>query len=427
MFALYMGTDGGKAQMYISNFAEEAPPDGYGRTVLHCDGNAFFASCETALHPEYARVPMAVCGSTEDRHGIVLAKNELAKKFGVSTAEPVWQAKKKCPELLTVRPTYGLYDEMSAKMNAIFRDYTDLVEPFGMDESWLDVTGSARLFGSGEDIAAEIRRRVKEELSLTVSVGVSFNKVFAKLGSDMKKPDATTVIPYKHFAAIVWGQPVSNLLFAGPSVTRRLVRIGIYTIGDLAAADEGFIGEYLGKSGSMLREFARGNDFAPVRECAYRRRPESVGQGMTFKRNLVSEEDISFAVKYLSMGIARRLRGHSLCCRAVAVTIRGVDLASRERCINLLSPTCVSDDIAAAARSVISGFRRPGEEIYSLTLRAEKLLPSDGREIQQSMFRTAEDELYEKRFFLESAVDKICERYGKNAVKIASSLNNGLI
>ena len=200
---MYMGTDSGKALMYISNFAESAPPDGYGRTVLHCDGNAFFASCETALHPEYARVPMAVCGSTEDRHGIVLAKNELAKRYGVATAEPVWQAKKKCPQLLNVRPTYGLYDEMSAKMNAIFRDYTDLVEPFGVDESWLDVTGSARLFGSGEDIAAEIRRRVKEELSLTVSVGVSFNKVFAKLGSDMKKPDATTVIPYKSFASAV--------------------------------------------------------------------------------------------------------------------------------------------------------------------------------------------------------------------------------
>lgn len=424
---MYMGTDSGKALMYISNFAEGAPPDGYGRTVLHCDGNAFFASCETALHPEYARVPMAVCGSTEDRHGIVLAKNELAKRYGVATAEPVWQAKKKCPQLLTVRPTYGLYDEMSAKMNAIFRDYTDLVEPFGVDESWLDVTGSARLFGSGEDIAAEIRRRVKEELALTVSVGVSFNKVFAKLGSDMKKPDATTVIPYKSFASAVWRLPVSALLFAGPSVTQRLGRVGIYTIGDLAAADGGFIGEYLGKSGLMLREFARGNDFAPVRECTYRRRPESVGQGMTFRRNLVSEEDISFAVKYLSMGITRRLRGHSMCCRTLAVAIRGVDLSVRERRTELTAPTCVSEDLAAAAKAIINGFRRPGEEIYSLTLRAERLAPSDGRGVQQTMFRTSEEERYEKRLSLESAVDKICERYGKNTVKIASAVNNGLI
>ena len=222
---MYMGPESKSKLMRTSNFRDNRSvldDPSKCRTILHCDANSFFASCETSIHPEYANVPMAVCGSVEDRHGIVLAKNELAKKYNIKTAETVWSAKQKCPQLVTVRPTYSLYGEMSQKMNRIFYDYTDLVEPFGVDESWLDVSGSLKLFGNGREIADSIRERVEKELGITVSVGVSFNKVFAKLGSDLKKPNATSVISYDNFASVVWPLPVSYLLFVGPSCAKSL-------------------------------------------------------------------------------------------------------------------------------------------------------------------------------------------------------------
>ena len=185
------------------------------RTILHCDCNSFFASVETVSHPEYARVPMAVCGSTEERHGIVLAKNELAKKYGIKTAETVWSAKKKCPDLVIAEPHYGEYVKFSRAVNRIYAEYTDEIEPFGIDESWLDVTKSRKAFGTGVEIAEMLRRRIREEIGITISVGVSFNKIFAKLGSDYKKPDATTVIDRENFKSIVYPLPVGDLLFVG--------------------------------------------------------------------------------------------------------------------------------------------------------------------------------------------------------------------
>ena len=329
VICMYMGHSDGSKIMYNSNFHSESnQPTEHScriRTVLHCDADSFFASCETAVNPEYALVPMAVCGSKEDRHGIVLAKNQWAKKFGIKTGETLWQAKQKCPSLLMVRPTYELYSEMSHKMNRIFCDYTDLVEPFGMDESWLDVTGSRMLFGDGEAIADSIRARVKKELGITLSVGISFNKVFAKLGSDLNKPDGVTLIPYENFASIVWKLPVSALLFVGPNCARGLARVGIRTIGDLAVCDREFIYEYMGKNGVMIRDFALGRDFAAVASAGSEPEPKSVSNGMTFRANLVTAEDVSFATTYLSMSVAERLRKHGLSCNSVAVTLRFPD------------------------------------------------------------------------------------------------------
>ena len=250
------------------------------RVVLHCDCNSFFASVETALHPEYAGVPMAVCGSTEDRHGIVLAKNELAKKYGIKTAETVYSAKKKCPELVIASPHYDKYSEYSAMVNAIYAKYTDMIEPFGIDESWLDVTASQKLFGTGEEIAELIRREVKETIGITVSIGVSFNKVFAKLGSDYKKPDAITVINHKNFRDIVFPLPVGDLLFIGKKTEIALASMGIKTIGDLAAASPELLRMRLGKAGEMIYHYARGEDESPV--SVVREAAKSVGNGFTF-------------------------------------------------------------------------------------------------------------------------------------------------
>ena len=406
--------------------SEDARP-GCGRTVLHCDGNSFFAACETSVHPEYGKVPFAVCGSTEDRHGIVLAKNELAKKYGVSTGETVWMAKKKCPSLVTARPTYGLYEDVSRRMNKIFYDYTDLVEPFGMDESWLDVTGSSRLFGDGEKIAGSIRARVKSELGITVSVGVSFNKVFAKLGSDLKKPDATSVIPYNRFASVVWPMPVGALLFAGRAVCAKLKGVGINTVGDLASTDPAFISRFIGKTGLMLRDFALGRDYSEVTPMGFEPDPKSVSNGMTFRANLCTREDITFAAHYLAGMVAERLRRHGMRCSTVAVSIRRPDLTFIVRRAPLASPTCVGAEIARAAVALVDSNRCGEEDIYSLTVHAEKLKRFDECELQQSFFQSESEKRSQKRLALESAVDSIRQRFGKHAVTIGSAINNRLI
>ncbi len=397
------------------------------RVILHCDANSFFASVETALNPQYRDVPMAVCGSVEDRHGIVLAKNELAKKYKIKTGETVWQAKKKCPSLVTVRPTYGEYTQFSQRMNRIFADYTDLIEPFGIDESWLDVTGSQKLFGSGVQIADTIRRRVREELGITVSVGVSFNKVFAKLGSDIKKPDATTVIDKRNFGSAVWGLPVSDLLFVGPSCTARLNRVGIMTIGDLAAAESGFLKQYLGKNGMMLHDFACGRDTSPVMPDGYEAEPKSVSNGMTFRYNLVTPQDVSFAVTYLAHSVASRLRRHGKLCRVVAVTVRFPNQTSFNRRAPARCSTNLARDIARDAIFLINQNVRAGEEIYAVTVHAEALEDVQGADVQETMFPTKEELEFKKYSSLETAVDKIKERYGKAALTICSAIGNRLI
>ena len=425
---MYMGPDHGGQIMKNSNFkstSNRSAPTKY-RTILHIDANSFFATCETALHPEYNLVPMAVCGSAEDRHGIVLATNALAKKYGVKTAETLWSAKQKCPNLLLVRPTYGLYEEISRKMNRIFYDYTDLVEPFGIDESWLDVTASKKLFGGGKAIADAIRGRIKQELGITVSVGVSFNKVFAKLGSDLKKPDATTIIPPQSFASVIWDLPVNYLLFVGPSCARTLNRIGIKTIGDLACANPTTLKEYLGKTGVMLQNFAAGQDYAPVTPMGYEPTPKSVSNGMTFRANLATPQDISFAVTYLSMSVAERLRKHGLCCNTVAVTIRTPNQQSFNRQAPLNHATCLYSEISKKALDIIAENQYMHKEIYSLTVHAEKLSPAEDS-FQQQLFADDWELNYKKHYSLESAVDSIRARFGRTAIGIASAVKNPLI
>ncbi len=428
---MYMGHSDGSKIMYNSNFksdnGREYKDFGNNRTILHCDADSFFASCEIMKNPEYALVPMAVCGSVEDRHGIVLAKNQIAKKYNIKTGETIWSAKQKCPELITVRPTYGLYSEMSKRMNDIFYDYTDLVESFGIDESWLDVTGSCKLFGSGREIADSIRARVKDELGITVSIGVSFNKVFAKLGSDMNKPDGTTVIPYSRFASIVWGLPASSLLFVGPACAKNLSKVGIETIGDLACCDENFISDYMGKNGTMLRNFALGRDYAEVTVMGYEPEPKSVSNGMTFRANLVTTDDVSFAVTYLSMSVAERLRKHKLCCNTVSVTLRYPNQTSVNRSMKLPSPTCLYSDLSAYALDIISANVLPNTEIYSLTVHAEKLTRENECDMQQQFFFSDSEKRYQKHRSLETAVDSIRSRFGKDSIGIASAVNNHLI
>ena len=385
------------------------------RVILHCDCNSFFASVETVMNPEYRNVPMAVCGSQEDRHGIVLAKNELAKQYGVRTADTVYSAKRLCPDLVIARPHYDKYLEFSERINAIYADYTDLVEPFGIDESWLDVTASVRAFGSGLHIAEEIRKRIKSEIGVTVSIGVSFNKVFAKLGSDYKKPDAITVIDRENYKKIVYPLPVGDLLFVGRKALEVLAVMGIAKIGDLAESSPDFLTEKLGKLGETIYKYARGEDDSAVAPPIEDNK--SIGNGLTFKRNLVTEEEIRSGVDYLSEEIGRRLRRHSLRASTVSVSVKDEYMRVLQRQRPLSSPSDIGREISDAAMQIIKDFWVLGKPIRSITVTAQSLSSSSNISEQIDIFADDSSEATREKLRRgEQVVDAIKERFGQEAI-----------
>ena len=396
------------------------------RTILHCDCNSFFASVECVFRPELKTVPMAVCGNPENRHGIILAKNELAKKAGVVTAETVWQARQKCPELVLVPPHHQEYVRYSNLVNAIYQRYTDQVEPFSIDESWLDVTGSRTLFGSGETIADAIRKAVREELGITVSAGVSFNKIFAKMGSDYKKPDATTVISRENYRQLLWPLPISEMIFVGKASRTALRELGIYTIGDLARAEPSLLLARLGKIGGVLSAYARGEDQSPVTSIYDEpEEPKSVGNGMTFRRDLSGEDDLRIGVLYLADSVAARLRRHGLRCRTVAVTVKDPKFHTVSKQKILPRSTDLAKTIAEVSLELIRSCWNPSSPIRSITITASRFHESGGDQL--SLFQSAE-EIKDpgKRERLEQAVDQVRSRYGRSAVSFGRILKNDI-
>lgn len=393
------------------------------RIILHSDCNNFFASVECMANPELCGKPVAVAGDRESRHGIILAKNEIAKKYGVQTAEPIWQAKRKCPELITVPPHHEKYKEYSERINKIYVDYTDQVERFGIDESWLDVTGSTRLFGDGRTIADSIRKRIKEEIGITVSVGVSFNKVFAKLGSDYKKPDATTVISRENFKEIIYPMPASALLFVGKRAYDTLLGCNIKTIGDLAMADEKLLEKKLGKMAYTLIRYARGEDDDPVMPFYQEREVKSIGKGMTFSRNLVGRDDIAKGVHALADNIARQMREKKLKCTTVQVHIKDTELKTISRQKTLDKPTYTVKDIFNEAMELIMENWKENQPIRMITVTGTNFVGEESGE-QMSLFDDFErDEKQEK---LEHTIDRIRGMYGRDIITSAGILNNDL-
>ncbi len=396
------------------------------RIILHCDCNAFYASVECLLHPEYRDVPMAVCGDPDSRHGIILAKNEKAKRYGVQTAETIWQAQRKCPGLVLAPPHRAEYVKYSRLVNEIYLRYTDQVEPFSIDESWLDVTGSGLLFGSGPEIADELRRVVEEETGLTISVGVSFNKTFAKLGSDYKKPNATTVLSRDTYRALLYPLPVERFLFVGESAAKRLRQTGIHTIGDLAGARRETLVSLLGKSGGGLWDMANGLDDAPVRRFDEAREVKSVGNGMTFRRDLAGGQDISLAVSVLADSTAARMRRHRVKCTTVQVTIRSPSFHTITRQKRLPSPTSLAAEIKAAALELIAASWNEKAPIRMLTVTGSGIVPEDASGEQLSLFETGAAGKREKQEHLETALDKIRDKFGRDALSFGSVLGNDL-
>lgn len=387
------------------------------RVILHCDLNCFFASVELLSHPEIQDLPVAVCGDPDSRHGIILAKNEPAKKLGVQTAETIWQAKQKAPGLILLPPHHSLYREYSRKINAIYGQYTDLVEPFGIDESWLDITGSMHLFGGDpKSIADGIRNRIREEFGLTLSVGVSFNKIFAKLGSDYKKPDATTVIPRETWQDIVWPLPVGDLLFVGHSAQKILGQYGIKTIGQLAACKRETLETLMGKLGGQLYDYANGLDRSPVRPQHQQEQVKSVGNGTTFPQNLTKWEEVRTGLSVLSDSVAMRLRKHGLYCGGVSVTIRYADFKQFSRQKRLSSPTHLMRDIYEAAAELTQSAWHAPDPIRALTVTALYLTGSDASYEQLDLLGEKVQIKNEKQEKLESAMDAIRGKYGKGSI-----------
>ena len=390
------------------------------RTILHCDLNNFYASVECLYHPELRGKPVAVSGDVENRHGIILAKNQQAKAAGVKTGEAIWQAKGKCSGLVCLPPDYRKYLRFSRLARKIYADYTDKIEAFGIDENWLDVSGSSALFGDGVKIANEIRRRIREEMGVTASVGVSWNKIFAKLGSDMKKPDATTVISEANFREVVWPLPVEELLYVGRSTKNKLNSRAVFTIGDLAARDVHLLKLALGVWGETLWTFANGLDAAPVAQSGEESFIKSVGNSTTTPRDLVNIEDVKMIVFVLAESVAARLRRHGLKCRTVAVNIRNNELYSFERQGKLPTPSYLAQDIASKALEIFRQNYTWDRPIRSLGVRGVDLVTEHGA-VQLDMF--APDSTEQEQ--LERTLDRLRERFGPYCVRRCALLQDG--
>ncbi|MDR0974444.1 MAG: DNA polymerase IV [Ruminococcus sp.] len=379
------------------------------RKILHCDVNNFYASVEILHHPKLRGKPVAVGGSAEERHGIILAKNYIAKPFGIQVGMALWQARQKCPDLIILPPDYPKYQKFSALFRKILLEYTDLVEPFGLDESWCDVTAICGKPGAAKLLADEIRERVKNELGLTISVGVSYNKIFAKLGSDIKKPDATTVISPTNFKRVVWGLPASDLLGVGRQVEKSLKGVGILTIGDIANADISYMEKLFGKWGAHLYCYANGLDNSPVKPGDFTPVIKSVGNSTTCPRDLVNDNDAHIVLFNLAESVAERMREIGMMAKTVQISLRTSDLRWFDRQAILPKPSMIAAELAEEGMKLLRknyDWRMP---LRSIGIRGAKLIPYAPSE-QLSFF--ADETKRNRAERLEYAVDDIRRRFG---------------
>lgn len=373
---------------------------------------------ERLFDPKLFGVPIAVCGREADRHGIVLAKSEEAKKCGVKTGDTIWQAREKCPEIRIIEPHFERYVKYSRIAREMYSEYTDLVEPFGMDECWLDVSASRLAFGDGHSIAEEIRQRMKRETGLTISIGLSFNKVFAKLGSDMKKPDALTVIPRSLVSETVWPLPVDEMLGVGRRTAETLHRFGIHTLGELAKADDLFLRMKFGKIGERMKAWARGEDNSPVLPCDCEAPMKSVGHGTTPPKDISTPEEAWLLILALMQEVGEKLRFHGKKANGIAVDCKDRHFVLRSMQKKLPLPTDCTMTLAREAYSLFRSKYLFHEPIRSISVRAIDLEKNGATQL--SLFT-------EKKDLREEKLDKVCDYlrsvYGKDIVKNASILS----
>jgi DNA polymerase IV 2 len=386
------------------------------RTILHSDLNNFYASVECLRNPEIRDKPVIVVGAKEDRHGIVLAKNMTAKSAGVKTGDVYWEAKEKCgSNLVEVQADFVAYLKVSRAVRRIYEEFTDKIEAYGIDECWLDVTDSIKLFGDGREIAETIRRRIKDELGLTVSIGVSWNKIFAKLGSDMKKPDAVTVISPDNYKKTVWKLPVEELLYVGKATKQKLNRMGIDTIGQLACFDEARLNERLGKWGNYLYSFANGRDISPVVTVGEEENVKSIGNSLTVYRDLKDEDDVMTVVYLLADSVAARMRESGLPrARTVHVHARSSALDGYHKQGKTARPTGNVQELAGLAMKLFKEMYPWENKVRSLGISVSDFYFGPQ---QLDFFGSLEND--DKRKNLDTAIDKLRGKYGSNIIQLA--------
>ncbi len=384
------------------------------RIILHCDLNNFFASVSLIFNPTLKDLPVAVCGDKENRHGIILAKNELAKAQGVKTAEAIFEAKRKCPDLVLLPPIYKEYEKFSKKAQEIYRRYTDMIEPFGIDECWLDVTGSTVLFGNGEEIAHKIKEDIKRELGITASVGVSFNKVFAKLGSDMKKPDAVTVISRENYKEKVWNLPIGDLLFVGNQTKEKLKGIGVRTIGEITYCDDRNLKKLLGKNGLELKAYALGEEHSPVITPTDDDKPKSVGKSITSGKDFTNEEQVWKALLSFSETLCETLKEKNLYAGGVQVHIRTASLKVKEFSRSYPVATNCAITLAKRGLQLFKENYSFGESLRSVGLRAINLKENITAQ-QINLFESEENNLKTEQ--VDDSIYKVRKKFGKESVK----------
>lgn len=394
------------------------------RNILHVDFNCFYASVEMQRHPELRNKPVAVCGSQEERHGIVLTANYLAKPRGVKTGMAIWQAKQHCPNLVIVPPDMGEYIRISKLGRKIYEDYTNQIEPFGLDESWLDVTGSVGLLGSPMKLAREISNRIKFELGITASIGVANNKIAAKLGSDYRKPDAITRIEGDNYQEMVYPLPVEDLLYVGPATKQKLNGVGIRTIGDLARCPVEYLARRLGKMGTVLHTFANGLDTSPVRKSGQSAAVKSVGNSATTPRDLVNDEDVRLMLFLLAESVASRMRDLASRCLVVEMSVRDTGLLTFTRQRKLEVPTCSSAEIAQVAFELFRANYRWDKPVRSVGVRGSNLVEADAG-VQTSLLDN--DVRREKWERIDAVVDDLRRRYGYMSIRRAVTRTDPLL
>ena len=383
------------------------------RIIIHSDMNSCYASIECSLNPELKGKPVAVGGSVEDRHGIILAKTAEAKKFGVTTGEAIWQAQRKCPDLIVVPPHFDIYAEYSARARDIYRRYTDEIEPMGLDEAWCDITGSILLFGSAENITNGIRKAFKEELGITVSIGVSFNKIFAKLGSDLAGTDEVVTITKENYKDVVWPLDVGAIMGVGRKTAEKLRSYGISTVGDLAVRDIKDLHFLLGVVGDDLWRYANGYDDSRVMKDGYMRDVKSIGHGVTCREDLINDEEVWLGFLKLCQDISRRLRKEKLAARGVQIAVRDSFLMTKQFQCETVYPTQSATEIAKTAFKLFKDNYQWRNNVRALSVRAINLCDEDAP-VQLDL--SGEYKQHDRQKSIDDATFMLREKFGSDAV-----------
>jgi len=382
------------------------------RVIFHCDANSFFASVEVANNPELKNKPVAVSGNPKTRTGIILTKNEVAKKYGVQTGEVIWQAKLKCPNLVCLPPHHKVYEQYSKKLRAIYEKYTDKVEAFGVDECWLDVTDTLKFFGDKIALADRIRNEVRETLGITISVGISFGKLLAKLGSDLKKPDATTVLDYSNYKKIVYPMPVNSIIGVGRKLTLRFNKLGVFTLGDITRLPDNILKKKFGIIGLDIKQKLLGNDFEPVRNCEDIAPPKSIGNGTTTIKDIYSRQEIKDVVIALCEEVASRLRSQNFNASSLSVTLKTAEFKYFHDTIRLDHPTNSALNLSTFAMQVVDGIWEYNTAVRAIRICSYNLSKTTNSQI--CMF----DNL--KNSSLNACLDSLRKKYGYYALAPAN-------